>query len=367
MLPEISSAMLAVTHGCNLECRYCFVRQGTEKMTMETARRAVDFLSANARRAGVTPSVNFFGGEPLLLWDELIEPLVREVREEGRPFHFSVTTNGTLLTDRRLDFMHREGFGLLLSMDGVREVQDANRPFHGGRGSFDVLEPLVPKVLARWSGATLRMTAAPGTCSKLFESILWAEKAGFRSFFVTPNVLESWDGESWAELERGVMSYAELCAGRRAGGGEYIRFSTLERMLRDLEPGGEARAAARRRAENKCGLGAGRFASIAPDGGIYACQELCSNEGSASPFYIGSLKDGVSEERRLSLIRAYSRSGPHGEGGCRGCECAKLCDGGCAANNYLATGRVNVLPETYCRWMRLMLKAAKTAGRCGDV
>ena len=40
MLPEISSAMLVVTHRCNLECRYCFVKQKNEDMDLATAREA---------------------------------------------------------------------------------------------------------------------------------------------------------------------------------------------------------------------------------------------------------------------------------------------------------------------------------------
>lgn len=363
MLPAISSAMLVVTHGCNLECRYCFVRQGVERMAPDTAWEAVEFLSRNAGREWTVPSINFFGGEPLLMWDELIEPLVRRVRSGERPFRFSVTTNGTLLTDERLDFMRRENFGLLLSMDGDRAVQDANRPFHGGRGSFDVLEPIVPKVLSRWPGVTLRMTAAPASCAGLFESIRWAEAVGFRSFFVMPNVFESWAPEAWAALERAVLDYAGLYAARRRRGEECIRFSALERMLDDLSPGGEERAAARRRAENKCGLGAGRLASIAPDGGIYACQELCSNEGSSSPFYIGSLSGGVDDARRYALMELYSRERARCEHGCGRCSCAKICDGGCVANNYLATGRLNRLPEVYCRWMRLLLRAAERVRR----
>ena len=40
MLPEISSAMLVVTHRCNLECRYCFVKQKNEDMDLATAGAA---------------------------------------------------------------------------------------------------------------------------------------------------------------------------------------------------------------------------------------------------------------------------------------------------------------------------------------
>lgn len=179
-LPKITSAMLVVTHECNLRCRYCFVQKEPERMTLETAKGAARFLMENAGAANAgAPEMNFFGGEPMLEFDAVIKPLVEWVHDELKaPFRFSITTNGTLLTDERIRFMKRHGFGLLLSMDGNQPVQDYNRPCADGRGSFDLLKPIVPKVLAAWPGVTFRMTAVPETCSHLFESIMWLRPRG---------------------------------------------------------------------------------------------------------------------------------------------------------------------------------------------
>ena len=101
-LPLITSAMLVVTHGCNLRCRYCFVKKEPESMTLATAKAAARFLMDNARAAGVTPEINFFGGEPLLMFDSVMKPLVEWVHGElGEAMRFSVTTNGTLLPQRQ--------------------------------------------------------------------------------------------------------------------------------------------------------------------------------------------------------------------------------------------------------------------------
>ena len=50
-LPKITSAMLVVTHECNLRCRYCFVHKEPQRMTISTARDAARFLIDNARAA----------------------------------------------------------------------------------------------------------------------------------------------------------------------------------------------------------------------------------------------------------------------------------------------------------------------------
>ena len=119
---------------------------------------------------------------------------------------------------------------------------------------------------------------------------------------------------------------------------------------------GERRSLPGCRAAGKCGLGAGRFAAIAPDGALYACQELCSYGG--GPFLIGSVFTGADEARRRALMALYD-SAPARGGGCEGCAYDPVCDGGCAASNFLVTGEVNRVPETYCRWKRLLLAEAE--------
>ena len=338
-LPLITSAMLVVTHECNLRCRYCFVRKEPRRMTLETAKAAADFLLENARRAGVRPEINFFGGEPMLMFDSVIKPLVEYVRSRGEAMRFSVTTNGTLLTPERIGFMKRQGFGLLLSMDGTAPVQDYNRPDAAGRGSF--------------------------------ESVLWAAAQGFRRFFIVPDVFQPWDAEARGAMRREMRKYADYVAESERKGVNYIRFSSFEQAGRDLKAiaraaeRGEYRALPRCRAAGKCGLGSGRFASVHPDGGLYACQELTSNEG--GEFYIGSVFTGADEARRRALMARFDAAPARGEY-CAECEYDRICDGGCVANNYMVTGKLGELPEVYCWWKRLLLaEAERIYGREGEI
>lgn len=107
-LPEISSAFLNVTNACNLACRYCFVEQHPGYMSIEVAKDAVHFLIGNAKKQNVTPSITFFGGEPMLCWDRVIKPLIQHIREElAIPFSLSMTTNGTLLTEDIIEHLHK--------------------------------------------------------------------------------------------------------------------------------------------------------------------------------------------------------------------------------------------------------------------
>ena len=216
------------------------------------------------------------------------------------------------------------------------------------------------------------MTAIPETCSHLFESIMWAAAQGFTNFFVTPNVFEAWDEAARDVLAGELRKYADYYAESKARGVKPIAFSTFEqafwdiKAIADAEAKGVYRAMPKCRSEGKCGLGTSRFASIHPNGDLYACQEMTSNEGEESPFYIGSIYSGVDNNRRRALAEAFDSVPAWGEY-CGECEYDRICDGGCVANNYMVTGKLGGMPEMYCWWRRTVLHEAmrvKEAEQC---
>lgn len=130
---------LSLTHRCNLVCRYCYAGQAFRKdMSMETAQKAVDF-AIRITPPGGKIDFCFFGGEPFLCFDRMqaITTYIRErTQDTGHPVRFSITTNGTLLTQSMLDYLRAEQVDLCLSVDGPAHVHDLNRQYANGRGSF---------------------------------------------------------------------------------------------------------------------------------------------------------------------------------------------------------------------------------------
>ena len=102
---------LNVTDDCNLACKYCFVQQKPHYMSLQTGKDAIDYIMNNHKKKqeffpGVEdlgkPNVTFFGGEPSLLFDSLIVPLVLYAEEKyPNQMTFDMTTNGTLLNKDR--------------------------------------------------------------------------------------------------------------------------------------------------------------------------------------------------------------------------------------------------------------------------
>ena len=65
-------------------------------MKPETGKRAMDFLiKHSANRENL--EVDFFGGEPLMAWDTVVETVkyARSIeKQHGKNFRFTITTNG---------------------------------------------------------------------------------------------------------------------------------------------------------------------------------------------------------------------------------------------------------------------------------
>ena len=101
-------------------------------MSLTTAVNAIEFLYKNLERQRelsnspkLKGTINFFGGEPLLRYYDIIEPLVLIVEKDYPDcFNFGITTNGVLLDKEKIDFLYEHNIIPLLSMDGDKETQD---------------------------------------------------------------------------------------------------------------------------------------------------------------------------------------------------------------------------------------------------
>ncbi len=87
-----------LTHDCNLGCSYCYAgRKFRKSMSREVRDQALDLAFGDVA-AGTKMSLCYFGGEPTLEWDLLVETAAkaRQLAEErGVLLVQSVTTNGT--------------------------------------------------------------------------------------------------------------------------------------------------------------------------------------------------------------------------------------------------------------------------------
>lgn len=142
---DVKMITLQVTQQCNFRCEYC-VYSGTylnrthsnKRMSIETAFKGIDFLINHSKNHNKI-AISFYGGEPLLEFD-LIKKCIEyaEEKAEGKDITFSMTTNGSLLTDEIVEFLYKHDVALTISLDGPKEIHDNHRKLaFNNCGSFD--------------------------------------------------------------------------------------------------------------------------------------------------------------------------------------------------------------------------------------
>ncbi len=147
---KVRKITLQITQKCNFRCSYCVYSEAfndrhrahsLKSMTFETAKKGIDFLVDHSRDLD-SVNIGFYGGEPLLEF-ELIKKCVKYAEEvlEGKTITYSITTNGSLLTDEIIDYFCNNNISTMISIDGPKEIQDKQRRFAAnGCGTFDVIE-----------------------------------------------------------------------------------------------------------------------------------------------------------------------------------------------------------------------------------
>lgn len=129
--------LFVLTLRCDHTCPYCQVsRVSSDRaafdMTQDTADRAIDLVFGSP---SVNLKIEFQGGEPLLNFSLLryvVERTEAQNAREGRLLQYVVTTNLANLTEEHLGFFRDHAVQVSTSLDGPRELHNANRPRPGG-------------------------------------------------------------------------------------------------------------------------------------------------------------------------------------------------------------------------------------------
>ena len=140
---------------CNLRCLHCYSSSGpdiTTRLDPDVACTAVRDASGCGYEV-----LAVSGGEPLL-YDGL-NALLNAARESE--MGTTVTTNGTMLTPRRLRDLHGRLDLLAISVDGVPASHDRIR---NRKGLFDTLERGLEHVRGKWNPLRFHLHPHPAEC-----------------------------------------------------------------------------------------------------------------------------------------------------------------------------------------------------------
>lgn len=350
----LKSMCLNIAHDCNLRCEYCFAAKGDfgrgrMLMPFEVGRKAIDFLIEKSEGRH-NLEVDFFGGEPLMNFD-VVKQIVAYARgiekEHNKNFRFTITTNGILLTDDKIDYINKEMSNCVLSIDGRKNVNDLLRVRVDGSGSYDAIVPKFQKLVASRGDKDYY---ARGTFTKhnldFTEDVLHMADLGFEQISVEPVVSDEKLDYSIKEedLPRVFEEYDRLSKviieRRKAGKG----FNFFHFMI-DLNQGP---CAIKRLRGCSCG---NEYIAVTPEGDIFPCHQFVGDDS----FKMGNVLDGTFDE---SIKHTFALANIYSKPECKNCWAKFYCSGGCNANNQQYEGDIHKAHKISCDLEKKRLECA---------
>ncbi|MBC7261513.1 MAG: SPASM domain-containing protein [Chloroflexi bacterium] len=349
-LPAVTRLELFITENCNLRCDYCFVhgKNAFHRMSWDTAKKAVDFLIRESRDQKQL-HIFYMGGEPFLEFELMRQVTLyaeERARETGKQVDFSVTTNGTLFTEESLAFCRDHAIRYMLSMDGDRETQNTHRKAPGGRGSFDLVLPWIPRMkhYQPWMG--VRMTVHPDRAHALADDFDFLADQGINQFIIGPASGVEWTEEALATYRAQMIEVLRRYKAR-LDQGQQLRCD----LFRDLDNLFDKKGI--------WGCQAGRHSlTIAANGDISPCPKMLGLNDLQGIYRLGDLEHGITDlDARMELVGMWGKR----QTKCMTCDLADACTGGCFANNYEATGSIFIPCENDCKLLRVNLEIRQLA------
>jgi uncharacterized protein len=133
---------------CQLRCRYCFYENVTKTRQVANyglmSPEILDLLVAKAiTETDEQCDFSFQGGEPTLVGLDFYRCLIELQKKYKTEYHKDrlvinniIQTNGLLLDDAWCEFFKQNNFLVGLSLDGEKDIHDANRVDAQGKGTF---------------------------------------------------------------------------------------------------------------------------------------------------------------------------------------------------------------------------------------
>lgn len=340
--PARLTAWIHVTNACDLNCPYCYVRKSPDHMSEEVGYRALDQVFAAATQNGFkSVKLKYAGGEATLNLR-----LVRQLHAYGRQLAATtdielrevLLSNGVRIRADDADWLAESSIKLMISLDGIGDTHDMQRPTVGGRGSFAALEQTIDNVLLpRGLKPEISVTVTRQNALHASDAVTWALRRNlpFSLNFYRETTLTA----SRADL---ALEEDLIIEGMRRV------YAVIETNLptRPLLNGLLDRMQAQAHTHT-CGVGLS-YMVITHEGRVSQCQ-----------MHQSEAYELAAESDPLQLVARgpIQNISVDNKEGCRECSYRYRCTGGCPIETFRATGRWDV-QSPHCRIYRALFPDA---------
>ena len=328
---------LVLTHACNLGCPYCYMGQKFgRRMSSDVGEKSL-LWAFNQLTPGSKIQVGYFGGEPLMAWDLLQTFHLRAeelAREKQVKLVGTVTTNATLLTVERMQWLVEHGVVIAVSLDGIKEAHDITRPYVSGASSHAAVLHGLKIALASAPLTEVIAVVDPSNVKYMAQSAKYILDLGVKVLSLSLNHTAHWDEETLAVYERGMEQVGDEFERRfRAGEDIYIAsidakiVGRLKQGLKDCD---------------RCSFGVGEI-SVAPSGNMYPCERLVGEDKDPT-WQIGHIDLGIDRKKIDRINRRRGVVDPV----CATCDIQDRCMNTCGCSNVFSSGDVGVPGAALC-------------------
>lgn len=323
------TAWLHITNDCNLRCPYCYVDKTPDKMQIEQGRRAVEAVFRSALANGFRRvKLKYAGGEATLNFAMVCavhEHAQTLAERHGLDLEGVVLSNGVASGLPMIRELKRLGIRMMISLDGVGESHDGQRPFADGRGSFKHVEGTLDRLAAEGVVPSISITITRRNLAGLADTVDYVLQRDL------PFVLNFYR-ENDCSISFGDLAYddEEIIAAIRSA------FAVIEANLPPYSLTDRLLDLGRLDAphERTCGVGQS-YLVIDQRGAVAKC-----HMDLAHPV------TDIDAADPLRLIRAdqigIQNPSVEEKEGCRDCTWRNWCAGGCPALTYRVTGRYDI-------------------------
>lgn len=206
---------LLITKSCNFRCDYCVEDKDLPNLnpwTLERFDQLVQWIKAQNVKHDKRVTISFFGGEPLLEWDQLKIFMKYGIEKYGDIIDFNISTNIVLLDREKLEWIDKnvtsDNISFLLSLDGFERVYSRhvtkdkkNNLMHIIRKHLGIMKEEYNHILKR---SSFRVSAMPEYLDILAEDLYEMVDYGPENIIIHPVTTEAhlkWDLDKYKKLE----------------------------------------------------------------------------------------------------------------------------------------------------------------------
>lgn len=347
---NLKDITINTTNACNLKCKYCF-EHNKNNQRLDNGQMEIildkcwnNYILHNDSKQPFV--VNFFGGEPFMNW-KVIEHALKYAKDKHYNMEFNATTNLTILTDHMIDIIEEYNLGLLVSIDGVKEIHDRNRC-----NTYDLVKTNVQRLVDKHLEYLLeaRMTLMPKDTSLLLKSIQSIIEMGIVNIAPVPVTDTLWNDEDLKSLKENLSKVWEWLINiyNTDDNKQNISIKFIEDYIEKVMT-----IQAVEYQTKSCTAGSKLTCSIGANGDIMPCHQRHTVKNNYELMLMGNIFDN-NDIKDVS----FNDCTRHSEEDCDKCLARNICIGGCPSENWSVNGYGNIMNKNQCEVFKAMIEVA---------